>query len=159
MSWSSAREGALIHDVDGNTLIDLAGGIGMIAAGHCPPPVVDGDHVAGAEVRALVCAGRDLRALRRARELLNELDAGRLPEEDAAREQRRRGRRERRQDRRASSPDARWCVCFEGGYHGRTLLTLSLTSKYGLFKSGFGPFAPEIVRLPIPQLVSHARAG
>ena len=43
-------------------------------------------------------------------------------------------------------------ICFEGGYHGRTLLTLSLTSKYGLFKSGFGPFAPEIVRLPIPQL-------
>jgi len=43
-------------------------------------------------------------------------------------------------------------VCFEGGYHGRTLLTLSLTSKYGLFKSGFGPFAPEIVRLPIPNV-------
>src|SRR5579862_9171317 len=42
-------------------------------------------------------------------------------------------------------------ICFEGGYHGRTLLTLSLTSKYGLFKSGFGPFAPEIVRLPIPN--------
>ncbi|HWW88887.1 MAG TPA: aminotransferase class III-fold pyridoxal phosphate-dependent enzyme, partial [Vicinamibacterales bacterium] len=43
-------------------------------------------------------------------------------------------------------------VCFEGAYHGRTLLTLSLTSKYGLFKSGFGPFAPEIVRLPIPHV-------
>ena len=43
-------------------------------------------------------------------------------------------------------------ICFEGGYHGRTLLTLSLTSKYGLFKSGFGPFAPEIVRLPMPKL-------
>src|SRR5204862_1565281 len=43
-------------------------------------------------------------------------------------------------------------VCFEGGYHGRTLLALSLTSKYGLFKSGFGPFAPEIVRLPIPNV-------
>src|SRR5947209_10424055 len=42
-------------------------------------------------------------------------------------------------------------ICFEGGYHGRTLLALSLTSKYGLFKSGFGPFAPEIVRLPIPD--------
>ena len=47
-------------------------------------------------------------------------------------------------------------ICFEGGYHGRTLLTLSLTSKYGLFKSGFGPFAPEIVRLPIPHAVPHA---
>jgi 4-aminobutyrate aminotransferase / (S)-3-amino-2-methylpropionate transaminase / 5-aminovalerate transaminase len=43
-------------------------------------------------------------------------------------------------------------ICFEGGYHGRTLLTLSLTSKYGLFKSGFGPFAPEIVRLPVPNI-------
>jgi 4-aminobutyrate aminotransferase/(S)-3-amino-2-methylpropionate transaminase len=43
-------------------------------------------------------------------------------------------------------------ICFEGAYHGRTLLTLSLTSKYGLFKSGFGPFAPEIVRLPFPNL-------
>jgi 4-aminobutyrate aminotransferase/(S)-3-amino-2-methylpropionate transaminase len=43
-------------------------------------------------------------------------------------------------------------ICFEGGYHGRTLLTLSLTSKYSLFKKGFGPFAPEVVRLPIPNL-------
>ena len=43
-------------------------------------------------------------------------------------------------------------VCFEGGYHGRTLLTLSLTSKYGLFKSGFGPFAPEVIRLPVPDV-------
>jgi len=43
-------------------------------------------------------------------------------------------------------------ICFEGAYHGRTLLTLSLTSKYGLFKKGYGPFAPEIVRLPFPNL-------
>ena len=33
-------EGARVYDVDGNTLIDLAGGIGMIATGHCPPSVV-----------------------------------------------------------------------------------------------------------------------
>src|SRR4030095_5417003 len=49
-------------------------------------------------------------------------------------------------------------VCFEGGYHGRTLLTLSLTSKYGLFKSGFGPFAPEIVRLPVPHVYRRPAA-
>ena len=42
-------------------------------------------------------------------------------------------------------------LCFEGGYPGRTLLTLSLTSKYGLFKQGFGPFAPEIYRIPAPE--------
>jgi 4-aminobutyrate aminotransferase/(S)-3-amino-2-methylpropionate transaminase len=43
-------------------------------------------------------------------------------------------------------------VVFEGAYHGRTLLTLSLTSKYGLFKKGFGPFAPEIYRFPAPNV-------
>jgi 4-aminobutyrate aminotransferase / (S)-3-amino-2-methylpropionate transaminase / 5-aminovalerate transaminase len=42
-------------------------------------------------------------------------------------------------------------ICFEGGYHGRTLLTLSLTSKYGLFKKTMGPFASDIVRLPMPN--------
>jgi 4-aminobutyrate aminotransferase/(S)-3-amino-2-methylpropionate transaminase len=49
-------------------------------------------------------------------------------------------------------------LCFEGGYHGRTLLTLSLTSKYGLFKQGFGPFAPEIYRIPAPEPF-HRPAG
>ena len=34
-------EGALIHDVDGNTFIDLVGGIGMLAVGHSPAPVVN----------------------------------------------------------------------------------------------------------------------
>jgi 4-aminobutyrate aminotransferase/(S)-3-amino-2-methylpropionate transaminase len=43
-------------------------------------------------------------------------------------------------------------ICFEGGYHGRTLLTLSLTSKYALFKKGFGPFVNDIVRLPSPNI-------
>src|SRR5262245_25635341 len=33
-------DGALVYDVDGNTLVDLAGGIGMAALGHCPPAVV-----------------------------------------------------------------------------------------------------------------------
>jgi len=41
-------------------------------------------------------------------------------------------------------------IVFEGAYHGRTNLTLAMTSKYGLFKKGFGPFAPEIYRLPFP---------
>jgi 4-aminobutyrate aminotransferase/(S)-3-amino-2-methylpropionate transaminase len=42
-------------------------------------------------------------------------------------------------------------ICFEGAYHGRTLLALSLTSKYSLFKKGMGPFASDIVRLPMPN--------
>jgi 4-aminobutyrate aminotransferase/(S)-3-amino-2-methylpropionate transaminase len=39
-------------------------------------------------------------------------------------------------------------VAFEDGFHGRTLLALSLTSKTHPYKAGFGPFAPEVYRLP-----------
>src|SRR5205814_9639485 len=39
---------------------------------------------------------------------------------------------------------------FEGGFHGRTLLTMTMTSRYRPYKSGFGPFAPEVYRLPFP---------
>ena len=41
-------------------------------------------------------------------------------------------------------------ICFEGAFHGRTLLTMSLTSRVHPYKTGFGPFAPEIYRLPYP---------
>ena len=47
-------------------------------------------------------------------------------------------------------------IVFEGGYHGRTLLTMSLTSKYSLFKKGFGPFSSDIYRLPAPNLYRTA---
>ncbi|CAN5283408.1 hypothetical protein BH18ACT5_BH18ACT5_09990 [soil metagenome] len=43
-------------------------------------------------------------------------------------------------------------VVFEAGYHGRTNLTMSMTSKFNLFKKGFGPFAPEIYRFPFPNV-------
>jgi 4-aminobutyrate aminotransferase/(S)-3-amino-2-methylpropionate transaminase len=39
-------------------------------------------------------------------------------------------------------------LCFEGGFHGRTLLTMTLTSRHKPYKQGFGPFAPEVYRLP-----------
>ncbi len=48
-------------------------------------------------------------------------------------------------------------VVFEGGYHGRTNLTMSMTSKFNLFKKGFGPFAPEIYRFPLPERLPPPR--
>ena len=43
-------------------------------------------------------------------------------------------------------------VTFEGGYHGRSSLTMAMTSKFALFKKGFGPYAPEVYRFPFPDL-------
>jgi 4-aminobutyrate aminotransferase/(S)-3-amino-2-methylpropionate transaminase len=143
-------EGALVHDVDGNTLIDLAGGIGMAAAGHCPPAVVQAVQQQAAQLLhtcALVTTYEPYVALC---ELLDEVapiagvkksilsNSGAEAVENAIKVA-------RAYTKRAG------VLCFEGGYHGRTLLTLSLTSKYGLFKSGFGPFAPEIYRIPAPE--------
>jgi 4-aminobutyrate aminotransferase/(S)-3-amino-2-methylpropionate transaminase len=42
-------------------------------------------------------------------------------------------------------------IAFEGGFHGRTLLSLTLTSKTHPYKAGFGPFAPEVYRVPFPN--------
>jgi len=44
-------------------------------------------------------------------------------------------------------------LVFEGAYHGRTNMTMAMTSKYGLFKKGFGPFASEVYRIPYPNVL------
>jgi 4-aminobutyrate aminotransferase/(S)-3-amino-2-methylpropionate transaminase len=143
--------GGLVFDVDGNTFIDLAGGIGMLAVGHSPAPVVEAIKKQAEKYIhpcALVATYEPYVELA---EMLNELTPGDFPKKtifanSGAEAVENAVKLARKYTGRPS------VICFEGGYHGRTLLTLSLTSKYGLFKSGFGPFASEIVRLPIPNL-------
>ncbi|MBV9082092.1 MAG: aminotransferase class III-fold pyridoxal phosphate-dependent enzyme, partial [Acidobacteriaceae bacterium] len=143
-------DGSLVFDVDGNTLIDLAGGIGMLAVGHSPEPVVEAIKQQAEKFIhpcALVATHEPYIELA---ELLNELTPGAFAKKtilvnSGAEAVENAVKLARKYTGRAT------VICFEGAYHGRTLLTLSLTSKYGLFKSGFGPFAPEIVRLPIPN--------
>jgi len=143
-------EGALVHDVDGNTLIDLAGGIGMLAVGHCPPAVVAAIEAQSRRllhICALVATYEPYVALC---ELLNEVTPGdfvkkTLLANSGAEAVENAVKIARSYTRRPG------ILCFEGGYHGRTLLGLSLTSKYGLFKQGFGPFAPEIYRIGAPD--------
>jgi 4-aminobutyrate aminotransferase/(S)-3-amino-2-methylpropionate transaminase len=143
-------EGSLVFDVDGNTLIDMAGGIGMLAVGHSPAPVVEAIQKQAEKFIhpcSLVTTYEPYIALA---ELLNEVTPGDFPKKtlfanSGAEAIENAVKLARKYTGRST------VICFEGGYHGRTLLTLSLTSKYGLFKSGFGPFAPEIVRLPIPN--------
>jgi 4-aminobutyrate aminotransferase / (S)-3-amino-2-methylpropionate transaminase / 5-aminovalerate transaminase len=144
-------DGSLVFDVDGNTLIDLAGGIGMLAVGHSAEPVVEAiKRQAERFIHpcALVATYDPYIELA---ELLNEVTPGTFPKKtiftnSGAESVENAVKLSRKFTGRPT------IICFEGGYHGRTLLTLSLTSKYGLFKSGLGPFAPEIVRLPIPDL-------
>jgi 4-aminobutyrate aminotransferase/(S)-3-amino-2-methylpropionate transaminase len=144
-------EGALVHDVDGNTLIDLAGGIGMMAVGHSPQAVVEAIQAQASRfihTCSLVTTYEPYMALA---ELLNEVTPGDFKKKTLLASSGGESVEEAiKLARKFTGRPA--IVCFEGAYHGRTLLTLSLTSKYGLFKSGFGPFASDIVRLPFPNL-------
>jgi len=144
-------EGALVFDVDGNTLIDLAGGIGMLAVGHCPPSVVEAIQQQAARLIhpcALIATYEPYVALC---ELLNEITPGTFAKKTLLANAGAEAVENAVKAARAYTKRA-GVLCFEGGYHGRTQLTLSLTSKYGLFKKGFGPFAPEIYRIAAPDL-------
>ncbi len=144
-------DGGLVFDVDGNTLIDLAGGLGMLAAGHCPPAVVKAIQDQAAKYIHPCALVTTYEPFVRLAELLNEVTPGTFPKKTIfANSGAEAVENAVKLSRKFTGRSA--IVCFEGGYHGRTLLTLSLTSKYGLFKSGFGPFAPEIVRLPVPDI-------
>lgn len=147
---AESAKGALLKDVDGNTLIDLAGGIGMLATGHCHPDIVNAVQQQAAKLIHPCFLVATYEPFLDLAELLNEVTPGAFAKktmltnsgseavENAVKFSR-------------SYTGRSGVLVFEGAYHGRTLLTLSMTSKYGLFKKGFGPFASEIYRIPAPN--------
>lgn len=144
-------EGALLTDADGNTLIDFAGGIGALAVGHCPPNVVTALQDQAEKLIHLCAIVGSYEPYVRAAELLNEVTPGEFAKKTVLLNSG--AEAVETAVKIARSYTGRSAVIvFEGAYHGRTNLTLAMTSKYGLFKKGFGPFAPEIYRLPFPNV-------
>jgi 4-aminobutyrate aminotransferase / (S)-3-amino-2-methylpropionate transaminase / 5-aminovalerate transaminase len=150
-------EGALVWDVDGNQLIDFAGGIGMVNLGHRPKAVVD---AVKEQLDRYIHPGALVTTFEpylEFAELLNEITPGDFPKktllanfgseavENAVAIARYYTKRPA-------------VICFEGAYHGRTMLTLSLTSKYGLFKKGFGSYAQDIYRFHSPNVYRRPNA-
>jgi 4-aminobutyrate aminotransferase len=143
-------EGARVEDVDGNTYIDFAGGLGCQNAGHNPPAVVAALHdqvdrylhqcfmvgmyepyveVCRRLAELSPCQGEGQKSL-----LVN---SGAEAVENAV-----------KVARAATGRPA--VVVFDRAFHGRTLLTMTMTSKVVPYKRGFGPFAPEVYRAPAP---------
>jgi 4-aminobutyrate aminotransferase/(S)-3-amino-2-methylpropionate transaminase len=143
-------DGALVHDVDGNTFIDFVGGIGALAVGHCPPAVVEAVQQQAASLIHMGSLVGTYESYIRLCELLNELTPGTFPKKTLLANTGAEAVENAVKAARAYTKRP-GVICFEGGYHGRTLLTLTLTSKYSLFKKGMGPFASDIYRLPMPN--------
>ena len=142
--------GALVEDVDGNTLIDFAGGIGTLATGHNHPAVMDAIREQLDDLIHMCAIVSTYEPLVAVAEKLNAITPGDHPKKTAllnsgaAADEAAVTIARRHTGRQA-------IVVFEGAYHGRTNMTMSMTSKYALFKQGFGPFAPEVYRLPFPN--------
>ena len=145
-------EGALVHDVDGNTFIDFVGGIGVLNAGHCPPEVVAAMQDEAQKLLHFWALVGTYEPYVELCERLNEVTPGALCQEDAARRTAAPKGWRTRSRRRARTPGGQASSASRARYHGRTLMTLCLTSKYSLFKKALGPFAPEILRLPMPNV-------
>jgi len=143
---AARASGAIVEDVDGNRLVDLATGIAVLNVGHTPEDVMEAakrqldldTHTSG------VTANEPSIELA---ERLNALTPGTFAKktffansgaeavENAV-----------KVARYATGRQA--IVAFDHAFHGRTLLAMTLTAKVMPYKQGFGPFAPEVYRLP-----------
>jgi 4-aminobutyrate aminotransferase / (S)-3-amino-2-methylpropionate transaminase / 5-aminovalerate transaminase len=144
---AAEARGATLTDVDGNTFIDFAGGVGCLNVGHSHPHVVQAAQeqlerfshtdftvvpyevyaTLAERILALAPLGGPAKAAF--------FNAGTEAVENAV-------KFARAYTRRSA------VIGFEGAFHGRTYLSLALTSKTRPYKEGLGPFAPEVYRVP-----------
>src|SRR5438128_2409603 len=142
--------GATLTDVDGNTFLDLTGGVGCLNVGHSHPRVVEAaqeqlqrfSHTDFTIVpyEVYVDLAERLTALAPVRKPAKAafFNAGTEAVENAIKFAR-------------SYTKRPAVVVFEGAFHGRTLLSMTMTSKTHPYKAGLGPFAPEVYRVPFAQ--------
>jgi 4-aminobutyrate aminotransferase/(S)-3-amino-2-methylpropionate transaminase len=147
---AAEARGATITDVDGNTFLDFVGGVGVANVGHNHPRVVEAvtaqaerylhtDFTVVAyepyiELAERLCAFAPISADCRAAFF----NAGTEAVENAVKLSRLHTGREA-------------VIAFDGAFHGRTLLSLTMTSKTHPYKTGLGPFSPEVYRAPYPN--------
>jgi 4-aminobutyrate aminotransferase/(S)-3-amino-2-methylpropionate transaminase len=147
---AAEARGATLTDVDGNTFIDLTGGVGCLNVGHSHPRLVEAaqeqlarfshtdftivPYEVYVELAERLIAVAPISAPAKAAFF----NAGTEAIENSIKFAR-------------SYTKRQAVVVFEGAFHGRTLLSMTMTSKTHPYKAGLGPFAPEVYRVPFPH--------
>ena len=140
---------AIIEDIDGNRIIDLGAGIGVVTVGNSAPRVVAAVQEAAAQFTHTNFTTVPYMGYIEVCEALNRLTPGKFAKKSVL------------QNSGAEAVEnaikiarhytkRQAVVVFEHAYHGRTNLTMGLTAKNMPYKDGFGPFANEIYRMPMP---------
>ncbi|MCM2531320.1 4-aminobutyrate--2-oxoglutarate transaminase [Neobacillus pocheonensis] len=150
-SFVKKAQGALVEDVDGNTYIDFAGAIGTLNVGHSHPRVV---RALQEQASQFIHTGFNVMMYESYIQLAERLcklapgnyekqaaffNSGAEAVENAVKIARKYTKRQ-------------GIVSFTRGFHGRTLMTMTMTSKVKPYKYGFGPFAPEVYKAPYPYV-------
>jgi len=148
-STAASASGSLIIDADGKEMIDFAGGIGVVNAGHCPPPVVEA--IARQAASLIHCsfnvATYDL-YMQLAEKLVSLFPHGEHTKVMLTNSGAESVENAIKIARQATGRPA--IIAFNNAFHGRTMMAMTLTSKVG-YKLGCGPFAPEVYRIPFPD--------
>ncbi len=140
--------GGIIEDVDGNRLIDLGSGIAVTTIGNSSPRVVDAVREQVADFTHTCFMVTPYEEYIEVCEHLNRLTPGSYEKRSALFNSGAEAVENAIKIARAYTRKQA-VACFDHAYHGRTNLTMALTAKSMPYKSGFGPFAPEIYRAPM----------
>lgn len=145
--YVAKAQGSLITDVEGNEYIDFAGGIAVMNVGHSHPKIIAAIKDQAEKFTHTCFMVAPYRSAVELAEKLCKLvpgdfekavffaNSGAEAVENAVKIAR-------------YYTKKTGIIAFENGFHGRTLLGMSLTSKVNPYKKGFGPFAPEVYRMP-----------
>jgi 4-aminobutyrate aminotransferase / (S)-3-amino-2-methylpropionate transaminase / 5-aminovalerate transaminase len=150
-SFVKKAQGALVEDVDGNCYIDFAGAIGTVNVGHSHPRVV---RALQEQASQFIHTGFNVMMYEsyiNLAERLCELAPGEFDKQAAffnsgAEAVENAVKIARKYTKRQG------IISFTRGFHGRTLMTMTMTSKVKPYKFGFGPFAPEVYKAPYPYV-------
>ena len=140
-------EGAIVEDVDGNQFLDFAGGIACLNVGHRAPAVLEAIRQQADRYLHVCMHVTPYDGYVRLAEALNARTPGKFAKKTLLVNSGAEGVENAVKIARAYSGRPA-VLAFEHAFHGRTLLTLTLTGKTHPYKIGFGPFAPEIYRMP-----------
>lgn len=146
--YTAAAGGGVVVDVDGNTFIDLGSGIAVTSIGNSAPEVVE---AVTRQVEAFTHTCFMITPYSgyvEVAELLNRITPGDFEKRSALFNSGAEGVENAVKIARAYT-GRQAVVAFDHAYHGRTNLTMALTAKNQPYKSGFGPFAPEVYRAPL----------
>ena len=145
--YIAKAEGAVIEDVDGNRFIDFTGGIGCVNVGHRAPEVVEGLQKQLDRFLHVSVQVTPYESYIELAERLNALTPGKFPKKTFLLNTGAEAVENAIKIARAHT-GRQGIIAFEDAFHGRTMMTMALTSKTHPYKAGFGALPGDVYRIP-----------